>query len=53
MSDRDVRDAARRGVLDLATLRRSCGAGGDCGRCRAELRRLLREVRATARDDPR
>lgn len=49
VTDRDVHEAARRGAVNLAALKRSCGAGGDCGQCRPELRRMLREHRSTTR----
>lgn len=51
VTDRDVRDAARRGAVTLATLQQQCGAGGDCGQCRAELRRMLRQHRSTTRNE--
>lgn len=53
VTDRDVRDAARRGVVKLSVLTRSCGAGGDCGQCRPELARMLREHRSTTRTPTR
>ncbi|MEZ4435836.1 MAG: (2Fe-2S)-binding protein [bacterium] len=53
VSDRDVRDAARRGADSLATLQQQCGAGGDCGQCRPELRRMLRQHRSTTRNENR
>ena len=45
VSDRRVREEAQRGVTDLRTLAQTCGAGSDCGMCRAHLRRMLKEQR--------
>ncbi len=53
VTDRDVRDAARRGAANLDDLVQTCRAGGDCGQCRADLRRLLREQAARPRKDDR
>lgn len=47
VSDRRVREAVESGVSNLEGLRRHCRAGGDCGRCRADLRRMLRSQRDT------
>ena len=41
ISDRDVRDAVRRGAVDLADLAAECGAGADCRGCHATLEDLL------------
>lgn len=53
LTDRDIRDEARKGAASLNALRQSCGAGGDCGQCRAELRRILRDVRSARRTEER
>ncbi|MFN3197825.1 MAG: bacterioferritin-associated ferredoxin [Bradymonadia bacterium] len=47
VSDRKVREAAQRGISDLEGLKQDCRAGGDCGRCRAALRKMLRNHRST------
>jgi len=53
VSDRDVRAAATRGAENLDAIRRDCRAGGDCGMCRPELRKLLREVRGNGQQTRR
>ncbi len=53
ITDREVRERAQRGCASLDQLKQHCRAGGDCGSCRADLRRLLRESRALARTDER
>ncbi|MCB9547130.1 MAG: (2Fe-2S)-binding protein [Myxococcales bacterium] len=52
VSDREVKRVLRQGACDLGSLRRECGAGGDCGSCRPQLRRMLRELKATGRQTP-
>jgi len=44
VSDRDVRRVVRQGACNLGALQRACRAGGDCGACRPQLRRMLRET---------
>ncbi|MEZ4473774.1 MAG: (2Fe-2S)-binding protein [bacterium] len=52
VNDREVKRALRQGAADLSTLRRECGAGGDCGSCRPQLRRMLRELKSAGRHPP-
>ena len=49
ISEREIRDAARRGAATLPAIQRACGAGGDCGACRPQVRKIAREVRSTQR----
>ena len=49
ISDREIRAAARKGVRSLTVLQEVCGAGGDCGQCRADLQRALKDDRSTQR----
>jgi|JI9StandDraft_2_1071091.scaffolds.fasta_scaffold895808_2 assimilatory nitrate reductase catalytic subunit len=44
VNDRDVRRIVSQGACNLSTLKRLCGAGGDCGACRPQLRRMIRET---------
>lgn len=51
---RDIRAAAQRGANTLEQVQSACQAGGDCGQCRADVRRILHECRgATRRTDDR
>lgn len=53
VSDRDVRAAANRGAQTLDAIKRDCRAGGDCGMCRPDLRKLLREARCNGQQSRR
>jgi bacterioferritin-associated ferredoxin len=53
VTDREVRERVRRGAVSLDALQQRCGAGGDCGSCRADLRRILRETRSASRSETR
>jgi bacterioferritin-associated ferredoxin len=46
VSDREVRAAVLEGACDVDDVTRFCGAGGDCGSCRASIEALL-DVRPT------
>jgi bacterioferritin-associated ferredoxin len=43
VSDRQIRASIQSGVKSIHELGRRCGAGLDCGRCRAMLRGMLGE----------
>ena len=51
VSDRQVREEARHGANSLDAIERCCGAGGDCGHCRADVRKILREARTARREE--
>jgi bacterioferritin-associated ferredoxin len=46
-----LRSVVDQGVRTLDAVEAACGAGGDCGTCRAEILRLLRDVRREPRTD--
>jgi bacterioferritin-associated ferredoxin len=43
-TDRDVRRAVGSGAVTLDEVARACGAGGDCGGCRASVEALVVEI---------
>jgi bacterioferritin-associated ferredoxin len=43
LSERNIRSAIQSGARSVGELGRRCGAGLDCGRCRAMLRGMLGE----------
>jgi bacterioferritin-associated ferredoxin len=45
VSDRDVRSAVESGARTVEDITAECGAGGDCGGCRATLVRLVQRHR--------
>ncbi len=47
ISERTVRESISTGANTLKGVGRSCGAGTDCGMCRARIRQLLRESAST------
>ncbi len=44
--DSKIRELADEGVRTVKAVERACGAGSDCGTCRAQVACVLREARA-------
>ena len=44
LSEREVGETIAGGAASVEAIARSCGAGGDCGSCRDEIRELLRSA---------
>jgi bacterioferritin-associated ferredoxin len=43
VSERNLRAVIREGATTVCTVERQCGAGGDCGSCRKQIRDLIDE----------
>jgi bacterioferritin-associated ferredoxin len=46
VSEREVVEAVERGATTVAEVRRTCGAGTDCGSCVADIKAQLAAARA-------
>jgi bacterioferritin-associated ferredoxin len=47
-----IEDVVDAGAVTVNAVRSACGAGGDCGGCRGEIREVIREcLRRERRDD--
>lgn len=49
ISCNEIRREAQRGANSLTLIQEACQAGGDCGQCKADVRRILRECRGPTR----
>lgn len=45
VSDREIRTVTSQGAHSLEAIKKACRAGGDCGMCRPQLRRMAHEAR--------
>lgn len=45
VTDRQIREAAQRGITSLSELRDACGASGKCGCCAQHAEAILQEAR--------
>ena len=43
VSDREIRECAKKGAQSVSEVGRTCGAGGGCGGCRPEISSILCE----------
>jgi len=53
VTDRDIQEAASRGLRTLKDLRRELGVASDCGKCASCAREVLCEARSEATHSPR
>lgn len=52
VNDRAIRSAIHKGCRSVRALRESTGAGGRCGNCACDLKRMLRENQENAASAP-
>lgn len=48
VNERKIREAVLDGACTVAQVTRDCGAGGDCGACRRDIKQLIDRNRVVA-----
>ena len=48
VNDGKIREIVRSGASTVAKVTQRCGAGGDCGACRKEIKQLINENQVVA-----